>query len=107
MVLQALHPSSNYLHTKSKSTILRPTLNQAPLAFYCQIVFFLDGSFKSTVFFHLSLADNVIAFGCSFVIYHHRMFSSLHFQNFLSTFSIERVNGGLFGISARATFKEH
>ena len=46
-------------------------------------------------FFHLSMADNVIAFRCSSVIYtaHNLLLSPPHFQNSLSTFSIERVNG--------------
>ena len=51
------------------------------------------------------MADNVIAF--SFVIYTHLLFSPFHFQNSLSTFSIERVNGIPNGISTRAIFKEH
>ena len=40
-----------------------------------------------------SAADNVIAFRCSFVIYPNLLLSPSHFQNSLSTFSIERVNG--------------
>ena len=44
-------------------------------------------------FFHLSMADNVIASRCSFVIYPHLLLSPSHFQNSLSTFSIERING--------------
>ena len=44
-------------------------------------------------FFHLSMADNVIAFRCSSVIYPHLLLSPSHFQNSLFTFSIERVNG--------------
>ena len=43
--------------------------------------------------FHFSLADNVIAFRCSSVIYPHLLLSPSHFQNSLSTFSIEIVNG--------------
>ena len=39
------------------------------------------------------MADNVIAFQCSSVIYPHLLLSSSHFQNSLSAFSIERVNG--------------
>ena len=42
-------------------------------------------------FSHLSMADNVIAFGCSSFIYH-LLFSPSHFQNSLFTFSIERVH---------------
>ena len=49
-------------------------------------------------FFHLSMADNVIAFRCSSVIYPHLLLSSSHFQNSLSTFSIERVNGTSLGV---------
>ena len=44
-------------------------------------------------FFHPSIADNVIALQCSSVIYPHLLLSPSHFQNSLSTFSIERVNG--------------
>ena len=39
------------------------------------------------------MADNVIAFGCSSVIYLHPLLLPSHFQNSLSMFSIERVNG--------------
>ena len=39
------------------------------------------------------MADNVITFRCSSVIYPHLLLSPSHFQNSLSTFSIERVNG--------------
>ena len=39
------------------------------------------------------MADNIIAFRCSSVIYPHLLLSPSHFQNSLSTFSIERVNG--------------
>ena len=39
------------------------------------------------------MADNVIAFRCSSVIYPHLLLSPSHFQDSLSTFSIERVNG--------------
>ena len=44
-------------------------------------------------FSHLSMADNVIAFRCSSVIYPYLLLSPSHFQKSLSTFSIERVNG--------------
>ena len=44
-------------------------------------------------FSRLSMPDNVIAFRCSSVIYPHLLLSPSHFQNSLSTFSIERVNG--------------
>ena len=47
----------------------------------------------SRPFFHLSVADEVIAFRCSSVIYPPLLLSPSHFQNSLSTFSIERVNG--------------
>ena len=39
------------------------------------------------------MADNVIAFRCSSVIYPHILLSPLHFQNSLSTSSVEKVNG--------------
>ena len=39
------------------------------------------------------MADNVIAFRCSSGIYPHLLLSPFHFQNSLSTFSIERGNG--------------
>ena len=39
------------------------------------------------------MADNVIAFRCSSVIYPYLLLSPSHFQNSLSTFSIERVSG--------------
>ena len=39
------------------------------------------------------MADNDIAFRCSSVIYLYLLLSTSHFQNCLSTFSIERVNG--------------
>ena len=38
------------------------------------------------------MAGNIIAFRCSSVIYPHLLLSLSHFQNTLSTFSIERVN---------------
>ena len=38
------------------------------------------------------MADNVIAFRCSSVICPHLLLSPSHFQNSLSTFSIDRVN---------------
>ena len=57
--------------------------------------------------FHLSMADNVIAFRCSSVIYPHLLLSPSHFQNSLSTFSIERELEIVLGISTRAIFKEH
>ena len=74
--------------------------------FIIKLTLFLDGSFKAmftperhctvivlVCFFHLSMADNVIASRCSAVIYPHLLLSPSHFQNSLSTFSIERVNG--------------
>ena len=42
-------------------------------------------------FFHLSIADNVIAFRCSSVKYSHLLLSPFHFQSSLSTFAIKRV----------------
>ena len=39
------------------------------------------------------MAENNIAFRCSSVVYPNPMFSPSHFQNSLSTLSIERVNG--------------
>ena len=81
---------SNYPHQ------IGQTLTQAPLAFYYQIelMVFLNGPF-----FYLSMADNVIAFRCSSVIYPHLPLSPSHFQKFLSTFSIEsELTGNLFGI---------
>ena len=50
-------------------------------------------------FFHLSIADNGIAFGCLFVIYPHLLLSPSHFQNSLSTFSKRELMRNLFGIS--------
>ena len=43
------------------------------------------------------MADNVIAFQCSFVLYPHLLLSPLHFQYFLSKFSTERVNPITYG----------
>ena len=39
------------------------------------------------------MADNVIVFQCSSVIYPHLLLSPSDFRNSLSTFSIERING--------------
>ena len=39
------------------------------------------------------MADNVITFRHSSVIYPHLLLSPSHFQNSLPTFSIERING--------------
>ena len=39
------------------------------------------------------MVDNVTAFSCSSVVYSQSLLSPSHFQNSLSTFSIERVNG--------------
>ena len=64
---------------------------QAPLAFNCQIdlMFF----FKVDRFFHPSIADNaIIACRSSSVMYPPLPLSPYHFQNSLSTFSVERVN---------------
>ena len=60
--------------------------------FIIELTSILDCSFKST-FSHLSMADNVIAFRCLSSIYPHLLLSPSHFQNSLSTFSIERING--------------
>ena len=68
------------------------TLAQAPLAFNCQIDLMFCCFFKVDRFLHPSMADNVIACRCSSVIYPHLPLSPSHFQNALSTFSIERVN---------------
>ena len=108
MVLQALCPSNNCLYTKSKFTMFRPLKGELGYKlsrskwinsdssssgfFIVEFTKFLDGSFKST-FFHLSMADNVIAFRCSSVIYPHQLLLPSLFQNSLSTFSIETVGG--------------
>ena len=63
---------------------------QAPLAFNCQIDLMVF--FKGDRFPHPSMAENVIACRSSPVIYPHLPLSLSHFQNSLSTFSIERVN---------------
>ena len=95
-----------YTRNLLKSTMLRPlkgevgyklaaskwskTPAQAPLAFNCQIdLMFL---FKVDRFFHPSMADNAIACRSSSVMYPHLPLSPSHFQNSLSTFSIERFN---------------
>ena len=101
------HQAIVYTRILLKSTMLRPmkgevgykltaskwskTPAQAPLAFNCQIdsMFFLK---KVDRFLHPSMADYVIACRCSSVIYPHLPLSLSHFQNSLSTFSIERVN---------------
>ena len=44
------------------------------------------------LFLHLFMADNVIAFRCSSVIYPHLLLSPSHFQISLSKFPVERVN---------------
>ena len=109
MVLHGLCPSSNCLHTKSKSTMLRPlkgevgyelsthqngqTPTQVPLAFYYRFDLIPWWFFQVDRFFYSSMADNVIAFRCSSVIYLHLVLSPFHFQNSLSKFSIERVDG--------------
>ena len=108
VVLQALCPSSNCLYTKSKFAMLRPlkgevgyeyphqngkTPAQATLTFYYQIDLIPRWFFQIDRFFHLSMADNVIAFRCSSVIYPHLMLSPSYFQNSLFTPSIQRING--------------
>ena len=77
-VLQALHPSSNRLYTKSKSMILRPLKGESGYELSTsKLSTFFDGYFKSIVS-HLSIADNVIAFRYSSVIYPHLMLSPSH-----------------------------
>ena len=51
------------------------------------------GTSLNRPFLHLSMADNVIAFRCSSVIYPRLLVSPSHFQYSLSIFSIEIVNG--------------
>ena len=108
VVLQALCSSSNCLYTKSKSTMLRPLKgefgyelsrskwsNSDSSSSGFSLLNWLNSLIvlSNRPFLHLSMADNVIAFRCSSVIYPHLLLSPSHFQNSLSTFSIERVNG--------------
>ena len=104
VVLQALCLSSNCLYTKSESTMLRSLkcevgyelstskLSNSDSSSSC---FLLSNRLNSLMvllnqpFFHLSMADNVVAFRCSSVIYPHLLLSPSHFENSLSTFSIE------------------
>ena len=86
-MLQPLRGEVGYKLAASKWSL---TLTQAPLAFNCQIDLMV--LFKVDRFFHPSMADNVIACRSSSVIYPHLPLSPSHFQNSLSTFSIERVN---------------
>ena len=86
MVLEALYLSSNCLYTKSKSAILRSLKGEAGQELsasklsnsYSSFSDFLISNLSS---FHLFIADNVVVFECSSVIYPHIMFSSSHFQN--------------------------
>ena len=95
VVLQDLCPSSNCLYTKSKITMLRPLKGEVG----CELSSgFLSTNWHNSLnynqpFFHFSMANNVIAFRCSSVIYLHLLLAPSHFQNSLSTFSIERFNG--------------
>ena len=106
VILQGLCPLSNCLYTKSAeihdvmalesevgyklaASKWSKTPARAPLDFNCQIDLMF---FKVDSFLHPSMADNVIACRCSSVIYPHLPLSPSHFQNSLSTFSIESVN---------------
>ena len=95
-----------YTRNLLKSTMLRPlkgevgyklaaskwskTPAQAPLWLNCEIDLMV--LFKVDCLFHTSMADNVIACRSSSVIYPNLPLSPSHFQNSLSSFSIERVN---------------
>ena len=63
--------------------------SQAPLAFYYRIDLILYGSFKSISF------PSLHGWQCYYISieYPHLLLSPSHFQNSLSTFSVERVNG--------------
>ena len=106
-VLQALCPSSDCFYTTSKSTMLGPLKGE--LGYELSRLkwsnsdssssgFLLSNWLNSLMvllnrpFFHLSMADIIITFRCSSVIYPHLLLSP-YFQNSLSTFSTERVNG--------------
>ena len=85
-----LRPLKSEVGYKLAASEWSKTQAQAPLAFNCQtdLMFLL----KVDRFLHPSMADNVIAYRCSSVIYPQLPLSPSHFQNSLSMFSIERVN---------------
>ena len=109
MVLEALCPSSNLLYTKSNSMILRPLKGQLGYELFRSkwsnsdsnsdsnsSGFLLSNSWMALLnrpCFHLSMADNVIAFQCSSVIYPIYSFRFLISKTLCSMFSIKRVNG--------------
>ena len=86
-MLQPLKGEVGYKLAASKWS---KTPTQASLAFNCQIDLMV--LFKVDRFFHPSMADNVIACRSSSVIYPNLPFSPSHFQNSMSSLSIERVN---------------
>ena len=107
MVLQSLCPSSNCLYTKSKSTMLGPLNGELGYELSRSKRSTSDSSSSGSLlsnwldslmvllnrpFYHLSMADNVVAFWCSSVIYPHLLLSPCHFRNSLPTFSIEKIN---------------
>ena len=108
MVLQALCPSSNCLYTKSNSTILRPLKGEVGYELSSSkwsnsdsnsSGFLLSNLLNSLMvlsnrpFFYLSMADNVKCVSVFICHIPHPLLSPSHFQNSLSTFSIERVGG--------------
>ena len=95
VVLQALHPSSKCLYTKSKSTTLRPLKGEVGYELFTSKLSNSD------------MADNFIAYRCSSFIHLHLILSSSHFQSLCLSFQWRGLMGCLFGISERATFKEH
>ena len=100
VVLQGICPSSNSSYTKSKSTMLRSLKGEvgyelaASNSDLASSGFLLSNWLNSLMvlssrpFFHPSMADNVIVFRCSSVIYPRLLLSPCHFQN-----PLERVNG--------------
>ena len=104
MVLQALCPSSNCLYTKLSQPLKGELGYELSRSKWSNSNSSSSGLLLSNwlpslmvllnrPFFHLSMAGNVIAFRCSSVIYPRLLLSPCHFQNSLSTFSTERVNG--------------
>ena len=110
VVLQGLCPSSDCLFMKSKSTMLRPLKDEAGYELAASkwsnsdsisSGFLLSNWLNSLIvlssrqFFHPSMADNIIAFRCSSVMFRchvpQLLLSQSHFQHSLSTFWIERV----------------